>query len=79
MVSHIEALEQRVVDLEETVATQAREIEELYQCIEGDSNLRDMLYALKNEVENMGAKLATIHGVPRADMFFLPRFGQTQV
>jgi uncharacterized coiled-coil protein SlyX len=78
VVSHVEALEQRVVDLEETVSRQAREIEELYQCIEGDSNLRDMLYKLKNEVENMADKLAVLHGVPRADMFFLPRFGQTQ-
>ena len=76
MSTNIDLLEKRVVDLEETVATQAREIEELYQCIEGDANLIDLVHQLKKECENMGAKLASLHGVPQADFFFLPRFGR---
>lgn len=76
MTTNIDLLEKRVADLEEEVVRLSRENDELYRCIEGDANLREMVMNLKAECEMMGAKLAQIHGTAQADFFFMPRFGQ---
>ena len=74
----INELLQRVKDLEEDNANNSRMIAELYECVEGDANLREMVFALKKECELMAEKLAAQQGVPVADLFFLPRFGQAK-
>ena len=72
----INQLLQRVKDLEEDNANNSRMIAELYESVEGGANLREMVLALKKECEDLAAKLAAQQGVPVADLFFLPRFGQ---
>lgn len=67
-------LEARVVELEESLVRKQREIDELYNLIEGDANLRESVKKLYLECESMASKLASLHGTSQADWFFLPRF-----